>query len=58
MAIDNKKPFVVKKREDKWECNCCFLLKTGIFCSHLAKVIITDRLRPLDYIHDRWKLRV
>ena len=38
------------------QCSCNYYGKTGIPCSHLLKVLITNRSSLIDTFEERWKI--
>lgn len=38
----------------KWHCTCEFEEKTGIICSHLAKILIYRKEFFMNNMHPRW----
>ena len=52
------KKYKVEFDGEKWRCVCDYEAKTGIFCSHVAKVVMSLKNDLLQYIHPRWKLNI
>jgi hypothetical protein len=45
------------KQTGKWYCCCEYEQKTGILCSHLAKVLMHRNEDFLPYLHPRWMVK-
>ena len=41
VITSSAKKYKITFDSEKWKCSCEYEAKTGIFCSHLAKVIMT-----------------
>ena len=46
----------VRKVGEKLECDCSYMVKSGLPCIHLHKVIREERHNLMDYVAKRWKL--